>query len=274
MAGEGCVYKIRKLDVRKQITPDKTICICARRNSGKSILIRDIMYNLRKIPAAVIICPTELPFDPFYAKHIPSSYIFQDFNPNIVNRIFLRQKKAMRKAAKNSDVDPHLLFVMDDLAHDNSWTKDKGVKEIFTNGRHYKILYITAVQDPMVLKPFMRGNADLVFLLQDNDHKKLYRVWNAFGGVFKTFKEFMKVFETLTQNYGCMVINSASKSSNIEDIIFWYKAKYDLPEFELGDQKHFWGFHKKNYDGSHGDTTTTQFTHGNKTHQVTVRRVP
>jgi hypothetical protein len=30
------------------------------------------------------------------------------------------------------------------------------------------------------------------------------------------------------------VIDNQSKSSNIEDVVFWYKAQFPLPEFKVG----------------------------------------
>ena len=136
---------LRRFNMQTQMSWDKTICVCARRNSGKSVLIRDIMYHNRDIPAAVVICPTEIGFNRSYGHHIPDSYIYKQFSGSIIQRIFSRQRQLMM--AKNLTKEHStILLVMDDCAHDaNSWLKDDGIKEIFTNGRHYKIMYITAI---------------------------------------------------------------------------------------------------------------------------------
>jgi len=37
-----------------------------------------------------------------------------------------------------------------------------------------------------------------------------------------------------TQNYECLVINNTTQSNKLEDIVFWYKADANLPNFRLG----------------------------------------
>lgn len=205
------------------------------------------MYHHQSIPCALIICPTEFKRNKFYANHIPAGYIYKDFESGVIRRLLNRQENIMDKMEKKPYLDPHVLFVMDDCAHDKSWIKDKNIREIFTNGRHYKILYITAIQDPMVLQPFMRGNVDFVFLLQENDRAKLKRIWNAYGQVFETFDGFLDVFRACTKNFGCMVIDNASKSTNLSDICFHYKATYNLPPFKLGCRT-FWKYDARHYN--------------------------
>lgn len=43
--------------------------------------------------------------------------------------------------------------------------------------------------------------------------------------MFSTFDEFVNVFDKITKNYNCMVINNKIQTSNIDEKIFWYKAK-------------------------------------------------
>lgn len=266
-------FNLKQFDMKRMLTRDKTICICARRNSGKSVLVRDIMYHHRTIPAAVVICPTEIDHNPFYSYHIPSGYIYRNFNSTIVTKIFSRQRRIMQKMESKKHTVPHLLFVMDDCAHDSKvWINDKGIREIFTNGRHYKILYITCLQDPMVLKPFMRNNVDLVFLLRDNSRANVKRIFNAYGQVFDSFETFEHVFKACTKDYGCMVINNASKSSKIEDICFHYKAKlYSNHSFKLGCNA-FWKYHNKHYDKDYSKMQEANIKNDGKKVRVSLQK--
>ena len=103
----------------------------------------------------------------------------------------------------------------------------------------------------LVLKPFFRNNVDLVFLLQENSQANLKRIFAAYGNVFESFDAFKDAFKACTKNYGCMVINNASKSSNIEDICYWYKAKlHSNNSFKLGSKK-LWKYHNKHYNNKY-----------------------
>ena len=46
---------------------------------------------------------------------------------------------------------------------------DELVKEIFFNGRHYKLLFLLAMQAPMGIPPDLRTNIDFTFLLKNNN---------------------------------------------------------------------------------------------------------
>ncbi len=48
------ILQLKKLDMKK-ISKDSTILVLGRRRSGKSILIRDIMYHHRHIPAGICL---------------------------------------------------------------------------------------------------------------------------------------------------------------------------------------------------------------------------
>lgn len=244
---------LNSFDMSK-LTGGQTIGVCARRKSGKSVLTRDIMYHVhRNIAAAVIICPTEMPHKPFYAKHIPPGYIYQNYSPTITAKIFARQKKVMKRHKKTPHIDPSLLFIMDDCAPSSKkWLRDPNIAAIFANGRHYRMMFILVLQDPMILEPFMRNNTDLVFLLKDNNRRNVRRIYNAYGTAFPDFDTFEDVFKACTQNYGCMVIDNSANSEDICDICYHYRADlHEGNDFKFGCRA-LWKYHKiafnENYD--------------------------
>ena len=53
-----------------------------------------------------------------------------------------------------------------------------------------------------------------------------------------------------TENYECLVLDNSSKSNKIEDVVYWYKAKYPIKKFKIGGKK-LWKWSKKNYNKSH-----------------------
>ena len=135
----------------KSILPDATILILGRRRSGKSFLVRDIFYHHQDIQSGVIFSGTE-EASPFFGDFIPDSFIHPEYDPELIDNILTRQKRKIRetKASGLSDSGKHksnnLFIVLDDMLHDaQNWKKEKTIKSIFFNGRHYNIFFILKI---------------------------------------------------------------------------------------------------------------------------------
>ena len=230
-----------------------TIAMIAKRASGKSVLVKEIMKSIqkkKKVPSAVVICKTEK-LNRSYGDHIPDSYIYYNFETDILSRIFSRQQRLIndnvkRKKRGKKLKDDRVLLVMDDCMSDKNWVKDPNILELFFNGRHYHISFMLTMQYSKGLPPEMRGNLDYIFLLAEDFICNRKRLYDDYAGMFPSFEIFKMVFSELTDNYGCMVINNRVHSNNIEDKVFWYKARPDV-DFDFGD-KIYNKFHRKNYN--------------------------
>ena len=77
--------KLKKFDITR-LRDDSVIAMIAKRNSGKSVLCTDILYNHRNIPAGVIISPTEKA-NSYYSKFIPDCFIHDEFDPIIISKL-------------------------------------------------------------------------------------------------------------------------------------------------------------------------------------------
>ena len=44
------------------------------------------------------------------------------------------------EAYKRTSIDPRAFVILDDCLYDNKWTKDKMMRLLFMNGRHWKIM--------------------------------------------------------------------------------------------------------------------------------------
>ena len=47
---------------------------------------------------------------------------------------------------KKSTIDPRAFVILDDCLYDGSWAKDKMMRLLFMNGRHWKIMLIITMQ--------------------------------------------------------------------------------------------------------------------------------
>ena len=235
----------------KEMVEHATIAMIAKRASGKSYLTREILYHKRDLPSAVVISRTEK-LNKFYGEFIPDSYIYDNFDSEILTRIYSRQAKVSgdnEKRIKNGKKakDDRLMLIMDDcMSSKGTWVKDQNILELFFNGRHHHVSFILTMQYCVGIPPEMRSNFDYIFLLAEDFISNQKRLYEHYAGMFPSFDIFKQVFAEITQNYGIMVINNRVHSTDITEKVFWYKAK-KVPDFKLGSKKYI-KFHKKYYD--------------------------
>tara|TARA_B100001093_G_scaffold519702_1_gene609927 strand:- start:724 stop:1566 length:843 start_codon:yes stop_codon:yes gene_type:complete len=224
------------------------IVLIGRRDTGKSYLVRDILYYQQDIPIGTVISGTEAG-NGFYAKHVPKLFIHDEYNSAIVENILKRQKQVIKQIKretetyKRSNIDGRTFVILDDCLYDAGWTKDKMMRLLFMNGRHWKVMLIITMQYPLGIPPNLRTNIDYVFILREPYIANRKRIYENYAGMFPTFESFCQVMDQCTENYECLVINNNAKSNSLKDQIFWYKAE-PHGEFKLGS-KEFWELSKE-----------------------------
>jgi len=227
-----------------------TICMIAKRRSGKSWICREILYHFRHIPVGVIISTTE-EMTKFYGKFFPEAFIYYKYKPDIIERLFARQKKMIAKCVlkfkKGKKCDPRAILVMDDcLSSKGTWMRDQYITDLFYNGRHFQIMFILTMQFPLGIIPELRANFDYVFLLADDFYSNQKRLYDHYAGMFSSFTLFRQVFMELTKDYGCMVISNAGAKSNFLEKFFHFKAR--PVQINSVGCKQFLDFHNNNFD--------------------------
>ena len=243
--------QLQKFDMR-QITDDKVVVLIGKRDTGKSFLVRDLLYHHQDVPIGTVISGTE-GANAFYSHIFPSLFIHGEYNPSIISNYMKRQKlvvnemnKENQQSGGGSNIDPRSIIILDDCLYDNTWTKDKNVRSLFMNGRHYKTMFIITMQYALGIPPNLRTNVDYVFLLREPYVSNRKRLYEHYAGMFPTFDVFCQVMDQCTEDYECLVVNNNAKSNKITDMVFWYKAeKHD--DFRIGSSE-FWEHHNRNYN--------------------------
>ncbi len=232
--------EIKKFDMRK-IKKDSVCCFIAPRRQGKSVLIKDLLYHHQDIPAGLVISKTDK-LAHYYDNFIPPILIHDRYNPELMDNLFERQKKALNEKWNN----PSCFLIFDDtLSEANRWKKDERINEIFYNGRHYKILFLLTMQTPLGIPPGPRGNMDFIFILRNTNTKDRKDLYENYAGMFSSREVFEKVLDSCTEDYNCLVIDKTTRSNKLEDQVFYYKAKvWDDNAFKLCDDS-FWRLKKK-----------------------------
>lgn len=250
MTSQSALLNLQKFDMDK-IGKGSTIYFYGKRNSGKSFLVKDLLFHKRDIPIGTVISGTERA-NHFYSDIMPKLFIHDEFTPELVSKVRKRQEKIVDVMDKqtsqygSSNIDPFAFLILDDCLFDNSWVKNKDIRYFFLNGRHLKLTFIITSQYPLGLPPLMRTNLDYIFILRDNYISNRKRLFENFASMFPSFEIFCQVMDQCTENYECLVIDNTTKSNKIEDMVFWYKAD-EHPHFTIGSPK-FWEYHSSNYD--------------------------
>jgi len=231
------------------------VVLIGRRDTGKSYLVRDLLWYHQDIPIGTVISGTEAG-NGFYSSHVPKLFIHDEYNAVIIENILKRQKTVLKQIKKEmetykrTNIDPRAFVILDDCLYDATWTRDKMMRLLFMNGRHWKIMLIITMQYPLGIPPNLRTNIDYVFILREPYIANRKRIWENYAGMFPTFESFCQVMDQCTENYECLVINNNAKSNKLQDQIFWYKAEHHA-DFKLGS-KEFWEL-SKDYNSDDGE---------------------
>jgi len=241
-------FDMRQISFKSQENKGPVVVLIGRRDTGKSYLVRDLLYYQQDIPIGTVISGTEAG-NSFYSEHIPKVFIHDEYSQGIIENILKRQKQCMKQIQKEmltykrSNIDPRTFVILDDCLYDAGWTKDKLMRLLFMNGRHWKVMLIITMQYPLGIPPNLRTNIDFVFILREPYINNRKRIYENYAGMFPTFESFCQVMDQCTENFECLVINNNAKSNKLTDQIFWYKAEAH-PTFKLGS-KEFWEMSKQ-----------------------------
>jgi len=249
-------FNMRLITFRPDENKGPVVVLIGRRDTGKSFLVRDLLYYHQDIPIGTVISGTEAG-NGFYSAHVPKLFIHEEYSSVIIEKILQRQRKVLKEVElekakyKRSTIDPRAFVILDDCLYDATWARDKMMRLLFMNGRHWKVMLIITMQYPLGIPPNLRTNIDYVFLLREpyiNNRKKIYE---NYAGMFHTFEAFAQVMDQCTENFECLVINNNAKSNKLSEQIFWYKAE-NHADFKLGS-KEFWELSKTIKDDDDDD---------------------
>lgn len=248
---ETITINLKKFRMRK-VEPGCTMLITGKRRSGKSVLIEDIMYNMRydiDIPIA-FVGSHDTAED--YAKHMPRTHIHVsvEFDIGILENLLSLCKvldktykaTAVPGAPKYEQVQRRVVVFIDDMMADKSWTKDPKVNEIILNGRHMGIDFIVSTQYIMHAPQEHKSQADYTFVFNDDSPEVLKRLYEGllkgYRNLFDNRGDFDVKFPAMTSDYNVLVIDRSTTSKHGGQVRI-YKANYNLGPFTIGSDT-FW----------------------------------
>lgn len=139
--------ELRKFDMRSITFDPKenkgpVIVFIGRRDTGKSFLVRDLLYFHQDIPVGTVISGTET-VNGFFGKIVPKLFIHDEYNTLIIEKVLQRQRAMMKQCNydlatyKKMTIDPRTFVILDDCLYDNTWSRDKLMRALFMNGEMF-----------------------------------------------------------------------------------------------------------------------------------------
>ena len=225
--------KVRKLDT-DSIKPHRIALLIGRRGSGKSVLMRDILYNLRdRFDFVLAMCPT-LESSGILKEHMPKACVYDRYVQSKVDALV----KCATECAANGH-PRNFLLILDDVLYDKAICRTQSFRYLFYNGRHAKIACIVLCQYLIDIPPDMRAQIDYVFTMKENTIQNRLKLYKMFFGVFASFEDFSAVLDRCTQNYETLMLDNTMQTNSPTDCVFWYKAKLGTGDFKVGKDVFF-----------------------------------
>lgn len=208
------------------------IFIIGKPGSGKSTLIKSLFYHKSQIiPVAIAMSGTESETG-FYKEFIPDVYIYDEYDPEVLSNFIIRQKGARQHMS-----NPWTMLIVDDCMDDPSVFNKPPQPGLFKNGRHWKMLYIVALQYALDVKPHIRSNIDGVFIFRETNVAIRKRLYDNYAGVIPSFNLFEQIMDNITGNYTALYIQNSNVTNDWKDCVFYYKAPI-IDTFKFGCQEY------------------------------------
>ena len=218
--------------------------------SGKSTIIKSIIYAKKHILAVGQVFSGTEDSNGFFGEFFPESFIYNGLDTSDMTPLdnFKKRQKIARQYIEPTGGHSWALQVIDDCTYDTSFLKKPIIKEYYKNGRHFSMLHILSLQYCLDIKPDIRVNINGVFILRESRLDIRKKLYENYGGCIPSFDMFCQIMDALTTDYTAIYINNMSVSNKIEDNVFYYKANPNaIPKDWKFGCKEFWQFHNERY---------------------------
>jgi len=237
---EVCLPDLLEFDP-EEIKLDATIVAIGKRRTGKSWLLRNIMYLMRdKIPAGIVISQTD-ELNKFWRQYVPSKYIYPKYEPEILDAVFKRQKDILNDNSltrEEKDEKAPFFVLLDDVISDQRLKYDENLMELFVAGRHYRLFVMITSQYAKAITPTLRGNTDYAFLMKCAQQRQREALWEDFADSL-TKDAFAQMLDAYTEDNEVLVVDTCpEKKVDPIELFAWWKA-VDPGEFAMGS-KEYW----------------------------------
>jgi hypothetical protein len=220
--------RLKRFDV-DAMKPFTISILQGRRMTGKSCLLRDLLYHLRE-HSEICLCmsPSESACE-FFRSITPPELVHDSLSLPILEKLLENQRDTAKRGRRVRSVT----VVLDDCTSDASLLRSPVMQDIFKNGRHQKLSLILTSQFPTDLCPSLRSQIDYAFCLRDPLMANKKRIHAMLASTIENFRDFAQVFDTVTANYGVFVVDNTCVDGDVASSTFWYRSSLKLPPYKM-----------------------------------------
>jgi hypothetical protein len=202
--------RLKKFDVAA-MQPSSVIFLIGSQHVGKTFMIKHILRRTQDLSSGTIICGT--PYT-FYTD-VPNATVYETFDTKILANIVQDQRKTRSKS----------FVVLDDCIYDQSWHNIPSIRNLVMHSRTLNTMFFFTQIWAYGIPPTLSASIDYVFLFRSPILANRRRIFEQYGSLFPDFDTFMQIMNVCTdKEYDCLVLDFTSRSSAIEDRVFWYRA--------------------------------------------------
>ena len=113
-------FSMNSITFKKDENKGPVVVLIGRRDTGKSFLVRDLLFHHKDIPLGTVISGTEAG-NGFYSCHVPKLFIHEEYNSEIIANILKRQKIVLKQVNKQiiqykrCQIDPRAFVILDEI---------------------------------------------------------------------------------------------------------------------------------------------------------------
>jgi ABC-type polar amino acid transport system ATPase subunit len=112
-------FDMKNISFKPNENKGPVVVLIGKRDTGKSFLVRDLLYYQQDIPIGTVISGTE-EGNGFYEKMVPKLFVHNEYNTAIIENILKRQRTVLKQIKKEmetykrSTIDPRAFVILDD----------------------------------------------------------------------------------------------------------------------------------------------------------------
>jgi hypothetical protein len=202
---------------------------CARSNSGKSHLMKSILYTLaRESKIAWVYVLTSTSFNNEWSDIVGPGNVTDQFDVDWIEELMNKQGLLVKK----NKSEPGLI-IFDDMVGTANWNSDVMTK-IAISARHYNISCWISTQWYFKLSPTLRGNCNYMYILNNVSDKIAKTLNEEIPAIqFNKAKDLQRYANLVTQNYGVLMYDNTGGNPRVYAI----RAPPKIPRFKLLESK-------------------------------------
>jgi hypothetical protein len=182
--------------------PSPLALVIGPRATGKSFLLRDLVWHLRDAPWGAVMCTSTA----FYRGFMPRALVHDEYSPRVIER-FLKRGKRLREDVRDGDLpagtDTRAFVVLDDVIFRGC---DATARRLFANGPCHDVAALVALPSAIGIPRELSAQADYVFVLRCSEPRQRRALYDTFGPGAPTFDAFCAVLDAATADHQALVI--------------------------------------------------------------------